>query len=270
MLGVDYKSIENALVPGIDSIATPIRYLPWTRRPTRAPSSGPRAITTVNLGTDFHFAGTIECGGSKEDFQINRGGVKDNNVVDGNYVIYHLDFDTTIRLPGLLTTMAQGRFIELPAPDASFEDDATLVAGFSGQYAERAARERRAVPARRPLQRARATSRASASATTATTSRSSCARRALKRFLGGYLGEKIQALAVLRPRRVLPALETQDERPRVDDDGRLQGVGVGLRASFLETPYGRLRGEAYLGLPTIETEDTKRTPRLFFQVKADF
>jgi hypothetical protein len=50
----------------------------------------------------------------------------------------------------------------------------------------------------------------------------------------------------------------------------LQGVGVGLRASLLETPYGRLRGEAYVGLPTIETEDTKRTPRLLFQVKADF
>ena len=43
--------------------------------------------------------------------------MSDSNVVDGTYAIYHLDVDTTLRLPGLLKTLAQGRFVELPAPD---------------------------------------------------------------------------------------------------------------------------------------------------------
>ena len=122
VIGVDYKAIDNALVSGQESIVTPIRYLPWTVG-YQATIARPQSFTSLNFATDFNIPGTVS-GGSAEDFQINRGGVKDDSLVDGNYVVFNADFDTTIRLPALLTTMAQGRFVELPEPSvASVEDD---------------------------------------------------------------------------------------------------------------------------------------------------
>ena len=134
VIGVDYKAIDNALVSGQESIVTPIRYLPWTVG-YQATIARPQSFTSLNFATDFNIPGTVS-GGSTEDFQINRGGVKDDSLVDGNYVVFNADFDTTIRLPALLTTMAQGRFVELPEPSvASVEDDWTLAVNASGQYA---------------------------------------------------------------------------------------------------------------------------------------
>ena len=92
--------------------------------------------------------------------------------------------------------------------------------------------------------------------------------RALERFLRGSLGEKVQALVFYdRGEYFLRSITVKD---RIDERGALQGFGLGLRGSLLDTPYGRLRGEAYLGFPTIETQDTSFAPRLLFQVKADF
>jgi hemolysin activation/secretion protein len=270
ILGVDYKSIENALVQGVETIRTPIRYLPWSVA-YQGTVIRPQGFSTFSLGADFHFAGTIASGGSKEDFQNNRGGVNDANIVDGNYAVYRLDVDTTFRLPGLLRTLAQGRFIELPTPTTSFDDDASLVVGLSGQYANEPLVSVEQFPlggrysVRGYLEGERFGDHGWDLQMEVRTP-------ALKGFLGGFLGEKIQGLMFYDVGEFY-LLETQDDGGDglVDlPENRLQGLGIGTRASLLETPWGSVRGEAFLALPTIETENTKRTPHLFFQVKAEF
>jgi hemolysin activation/secretion protein len=269
VLGVDYKSIENALIQGVNTIRTPIRYLPWSVA-YQGTVIRPHGYSTLSLGTDFHFAGTIDSGGSKEDFQNNRGGVRDDNIVDGTYAIYRLDLDTTLRLPALLRTLAQGRFLELPAPTLSFEDDAALVFSLSGQFADEPLISVEQFPlggrysVRGYLEGERFGDHG-------WDLQAEVRTPALKGFLGGYLGEKLQGLLFYDVGEFY-LLET-DEDPEGDDlfaEGRLQAVGVGTRASFLETRFGSVRGEAFLALPTIETENTKRTPQFFFQVKAEF
>jgi hemolysin activation/secretion protein len=272
VLGVDYKSVENALVQGVNTIRTPIRYLPWSVA-YQGTLVRPQSFTTLSIGTDFHFAGTISSGGSTEDFQANRGGVSDDNTVDGTYAVYKLDLDTTIRLPGLLKTLAQGRFIELPAPTVPYEDDASIVLGVSGQYADEPLISLEQFPlggrysVRGYLEGERFGDHG-------WDLQAEVRTPALAGFLGGYLGEKIQGL-LFYDFGEFWLLQTQRHPEPGDPDefvaqGQLQSVGVGARASFLETPWGSLRGEAFLGLPTIETENTKRTPRLQFQVKAEF
>ena len=275
VLGVDYKSIENALVQGVNTINTPIRYLPWSVS-YQGTVVRPHGFATVTAGTDFHFAGTISTGGTKEDFQNNRGGINDNNLVDGTYAIYHLDVDTTLRLPGLLQTLAQGRFLELPAPRRSFDDDASLVVGLSGQYADEplVSTEQFPLGGRYSV---RGYLEGEAFGDHGWDLQMEVRTPALRGFLGGYLGEKIQGLLFYDVGEYY-LLETQKhpgEEPLGDEfvdvgERRLQGVGIGTRASFLDTPWGAVHGEAFLAMPTIETFNTKRTPHLFFQVKAEF
>jgi hemolysin activation/secretion protein len=276
VLGVDYKSIENALRQGVNTIRTPIRYLPWSVS-YQGTVVRPHGFATITAGTDFHFAGTIDNGGSKEDFQNNRGGINDNNLVDGTYAIYHLDVDTTLRLPGLLQTLAQGRFLELPAPRTSFDDDAALVVGLSGQYADEplVSTEQFPLGGRYSV---RGYLEGEAFGDHGWDLQMELRTPALRDFLGGFLGEKIQGLAFWDVGQYW-LLETQKEptgsTPLGDEyvdvgNNRLQAVGVGARASFLETPWGAIRGEAFLGLPTIESLNSKRTPHLFFQVTAEF
>ena len=266
VIGVDYKAIDNALVSGQESIVTPIRYLPWTVG-YQATIARPQSFTSLNFATDFNIPGTVS-GGSQEDFQINRGGVKDDSLVDGNYVVFNADFDTTIRLPALLTTMAQGRFVELPEPSvASVEDDWTLAVNASGQYANEPLVSIEQFPlggrySVRPYLEGERFGDHGYDVQVELRS------RALERFLRGSLGEKVQALVFYdRGEYFLRSITVKD---RIDERGALQGFGLGLRGSLLDTPYGRLRGEAYLGFPTIETQDTSFAPRLLFQVKADF
>jgi len=270
VFGVDYKSIENALVQGADTIATPIRYLPWSVA-YQGTVVRPHGFATMSLGTDFHFAGSIASGGSKEDFQNNRGGVNDENIVDGTYAYYRLDVDTTLRLPALLKTLAQGRFLELPAPTTSFDDDAALVVGLSGQYANEPLISVEQFPLGGRYS-VRGYLEGEAFGDHGWDLQVEVRTPALRGFLGGFLGEKIQGLAFYDVGEFF-LLETQDEPGNrfVDvPERRLQGLGIGTRASILESPWGSLSGEAFVAMPTIETGNTKRAPHLFFQVKAEF
>jgi hemolysin activation/secretion protein len=271
VLGVDYKSIDNALFQGINTIRTPIRYLPWSVA-YQANLVREQSFTTLRLGTDFHFAGTIDSGGSKEDFQNNRGGIREDNTVDGDYVIYSADLDTTIRLPGLLRTLAQGRFLELPPPTLPLDDDASVVLSMSGQYANQplVSIEQFPLGGRNSV---RGYLEGERFGDHGWDIQAEVRTPALRDFLGGTLGEKLQGLLFYDVGEFY-LLQT-DTDPVGDEfvdilEPRLQSVGVGTRASFLETPYGSLRGEAFLALPTIETENTKRTPQFFFQLTAEF
>jgi hemolysin activation/secretion protein len=280
-LGVDYKSIDNALVEGVNTIRTPIRYLPWSVA-YQGTVIRPHGFATVSLATDFHFAGTIDSGGAKEDFQTNRGGIDSNNPVDGTYAAYRVDVDTTLRLPALLQTLGQGRFLDLRAPTVSFDDDASLVVGLSGQYANEPLISVEQFPLGGRYS-VRGYMEGEWFGDHGWDLQAEIRTPALHGFLGGLLGEKIQGLLFydVGAFYLLETLEHPVDNPGgnprelgdefVDiDENRLQAVGLGLRSSFLENRYGSVRGEAFLAMPTIETTNTKRTPHLFFQVRAEF
>ena len=192
--------------------------------------------------------------------------------MDGTYAVYHLDVDTTLRLPALLQTLAQGRFLELPAPRRSFDDDATLVVGLSGQYADEplVSTEQFPLGGRYSV---RGYLEGEFFGDHGWDLQMEARTPALSGFLGGWLGEKIQGLLFYDTGQYF-LLET-DKDPVGDEfvdvkDNRLQGVGIGTRASFVDTPWGSVRGEAFLAFPTIETFNTKQGPHLFFQVTAEF
>jgi hemolysin activation/secretion protein len=266
VFGVDYKSIENSQFAGADSIVTPIRYLPWTVG-YEGTLARPHSVTTVKAATVFHFAGTIDSGGSEEDFQANVGGVRDDTTVDGTWAVYNVDASTTLRLPALLTTLAQGRFVELEDPWLALDDDWSLAMRAGGQFAEEPLVSSEQFPlggrtSVRPYLEGELFGDHGYYLQVELRS------RALERFLGGFLGERLQLLAFYDRGEYFQRSIFQADG--IDEQGELQAVGLGVRASLLETEYGSLRGEAYVGLPTVETFDTKRTPRLLFQVRADF
>jgi hemolysin activation/secretion protein len=265
LVGFDYKSIESDLIQGPNSIKTPIRYLPWTVT-YQGTVVRPQLLGTIAVGTDFHFAGTIPSGGSKEDFQNNRGGIRDDSQVDGTYFIYHADFDATIRLPALLQTLGQGRFLDLPPPRVSYDDDASLVVSLSGQYADEplVSVEQFPIGGRNSV---RGYLEGEGFGDHGWDLQTEIRTPALRDFLGGFLGEKIQGL-VFWDLGEIYLRDTLDDR--IDAQGRIQGVGIGTRASIAKSPFGSLSGEAFLAMPTIETVNTKRTPHLFFQVRAEF
>ena len=265
LLGFDYKSITSDLVQGPDTIRTPIRYLPWTVT-YQGTVVRPQSIATLAVGTDFHFAGTIPSGGSKEDFQNNRGGVNDESQVDGTYFIYHADFDATIRLPALLSTLGQGRFLDLPPPHVSYEDDASLVVSLSGQYADEplVSIEQFPIGGRNSV---RGYLEGEGFGDHGWDLQAEVRTPALRDFLGGLLGEKVQGLLFWDMGEIY-LRDTLDDR--IDAQARLQGVGIGGRASIAKSPFGSVSGEAFLAMPTVETINTKRTPHLFFQVRAEF
>lgn len=266
LLGFDYKSIDNTLASGADTIATPIRYLPWTVA-YQGTVLRPHLLATIAVGTDFHFKGTIPSGGTTEDFQNNRGGIRDDSQVDGTYFVYRADFDATIRLPALLQTLAQGRFVALPRPTVSYEDDATLVASLGGQYADEPLISIEQFPLGGRYS-VRGYLDGEEFGDHGWDLQTEVRTPALRDFLGGFLGEKIQGLAFYDIGETY-LRDTLDDR--VDSQKRLQGVGIGTRASIARSPYGSLQGEAFLAFPTIGTINSEeRRPYLFFQVKAEF
>jgi hemolysin activation/secretion protein len=266
LLGMDYKSIQNALVQGENTIDTPIRYLPWSVTYQGA-FVRPHSLATVAVGTDFHFKGTIPSGGSEEDFQNNRGGIRDDSQVDGTYFIYHADFDATLRLPALLTTLAQGRFVDLPPPTLSWEDDATFYASLGGQYADEPLISVEQFPLGGRYS-VRGYLEGEFFGDHGWDLQAELRTPALRDFLGGWLGEKIQGIAFYDVGEVYLRDVLDD---RIDDMQRLQGVGIGARGSIARSPVGSLTGEAFLAFPTIGTVNTeRREPAFFFQVKAEF
>jgi hypothetical protein len=140
-LGVDQKHSENDVTAGTAKIVTPISYLPWSAFYHGAIVL-PQAITNFRIGTQFQFAGTLN-NGHRPNFQENRGGagpgtpatVDSKNPVTGNYQIGSLQIQNLTRVPGILTTLAAGHFVDLPTPDRSFADDWTFSVSAFGQYA---------------------------------------------------------------------------------------------------------------------------------------
>ncbi|HXK21508.1 MAG TPA: POTRA domain-containing protein [Myxococcota bacterium] len=140
-LGIDRKDVENDLTeqpqpgePPPDTIVTPITYLPLSLAYSMSVDTS-QSQTYLQTGLYAIQSGWVS-GGSRKDFQANRGGDVPGNPVDGNLEIVRLNFNQLVRVPALLQTLAAGRFIALPEPvSSSFGDDWTLQLTARGQWA---------------------------------------------------------------------------------------------------------------------------------------
>ena len=257
--GVDYKDIENAVVADTASIITPIKYMPFSVSWSGA-RTGEQAISNAKVGVNFNFAGMIE-GGSKDDFQTNRGGIEAGSPVTGNYQIVTLGLQHTARLPGILQTLAAGRFVDLPTPDKSFFEDWTVDLHSKGQIASQ------------PLIATEQFGAGGVDTVRGYLDRENVGDNAydlqvelrtpsFQGFLGGRLREHAQ-FVVFWDTAQLWLLADPTEASIASS--RLESAGVGLRAAFLD----HANAELFYGLPFIETDNTTR-PRFQFRVEAGF
>lgn len=256
--GADYKDIENAVAAPGASIITPIKYLPFslTWNGTRA---GEQAISNAKVGVNFNFAGTVS-GGSTEDFQINRGGIDPDSPVTGTYQIITLGLQHTMRLPGLLQTLAAGRFLDLPRPDKGLLDDWTFDLRSSGQIATQPLIATEQFGAggvdtvRGYLDRERF-------GDNAYDLQMEVRAPSFTGFLGGRLQERVQVLAFWDTAELWTLADPTAPRTQ----SRLAGAGVGMRASF----FDHVNAELFYASPLIHTEESTR-PRLQFKVAVGF
>lgn len=257
--GIDRKDVTNTVSAATAQIETPILYVPlsveWDGSLARD-----QALSAARFGVSFNRAGTLGGDDSKQ-FQVNRGGVDGDSDVDGNYVIYTLGLDHTQRLPGLLKTLAEGRFVDLPAPERSFLEDWTL--GFVA----------RAQASNQPLI---STEQFSAGGVDSVRGyldselfgdwgysvQTEIRTPFFRGPIGGRLQERVQLLAFW-DYALLRTLE--DPVVTTTNQEHLQSIGIGLRASFFE----RMRAELLLGNALRETESTHE-PRVHFRVGVGF
>jgi hemolysin activation/secretion protein len=256
--GADYKDIENDVAaPGVE-LVTPIKYLPflvaWSG--TRA---GDHAITNARVGLAFNFAGMVD-GGSTEDFQINRGGIDPNSPVDGDYKVVSLSFGQILRVPSLLTTLAAGRFVDLPKPTKGFVDDWTFEVRARGQIADQ------------PLVATEQFGAGGVDTVQGYLDREKTGDNAYlvqlelhtpayQHFLGGRFGERIQALLFWNDSRLWLLGDPTSDQIR----SRLESYGIGLRAGL----FDNFSAELSVAQPIIETEDSSG-PRLHFRIALGF
>jgi len=257
-IGVDYKDIQNAVTaPGVE-LVTPITYMPFTVAwsGTRV---GDQAIHDGRLGLSFNFAGMVE-GGSKNDFQINRGGLDPTSDVTGDYQIVSLSLGQILRVPAILTTLAAGHFLDLPVPAKSFADDWTFDLRARGQIATQplVATEQIGIggtdSVRGYLDREKTGDNGYVLEMELHTP-------SYRNFLGGRFREQIQGTLFWDNAEVW--LYEDPASPRMHS--RLESFGVGVRAGFFET----ISTELFLAEPMIETESSSG-PRLHFRVALGF
>ncbi len=105
-LGIDYKSFDENLTTGTDSISTPIDYYPLSLS-YFASWIGKRSFTELNLGANFHARGM---GSDQLEFDNKRYNA------DGSYVYFRGDVAHTHDLPGdfQLLTKIQGQIANHP------------------------------------------------------------------------------------------------------------------------------------------------------------
>ena len=257
--GVDYKDVLNGVVADTATIETPITYMPFSVS-WSGTRSGEQAISTAKTGVNFNFAGMIE-GGSEEDFQTNRGGIAKGSPVTGNYQIVMLGVQHTQRLPGILQTLAAGRFVDLPKSDKSFFDDWTLDLRAKGQLATQ------------PLIATEQFGAGGVDTVRGYLDRESVGDNAydmqvevrtpsFQGFFGGRLHERAQFAAFWDTAELwLLADPTQ----KGIASSRLASAGVGLRTAF----FDHANAELFYGLPFIKTDNTVR-PRFHFRVEVGF
>jgi hemolysin activation/secretion protein len=202
-------------------------------------------------------------GGSKKDFQTNRGGVSPDNPVDGNYEILRFDLSETVRAPALLRTLAAGRFISLPEPASPyFSDDWTVHLVARGQWANQPliSTEQYAAGGVDTVRGYLQSERFGDNAWNA--------RLELRTplwtppFPGGPLRSRFQLVGFFDAAGLYTQHAGEGQPPYQD----LQGIGAGLTASL----FDRVTAVLYASHPVVGTEFTDQDVRFNFQVSAGF
>lgn len=259
--GIDRKDVENDLQQGQILIPHPITYLPMSV----AYDLGldlQQSRTLFNAGLHFNRAGLV-AGGSKQDFQDNRGGISPSNPVDGNYELLRFNLDETVRAPAFLRTLAAGRFISLPAPDSpSFADDWTIHVVARGQWASQPL-----IPTEQfaagGVDSVRGYLQSEEFGDNAWNAQIEVRTPFWRpRFRGTALPGRFQLVGFFDAARLYTKNPQEGQRAIAD----IQGIGVGLRASL----FDHLTAELYAGYPMLRTVYTNRDVRLNFQVSAGF
>jgi hemolysin activation/secretion protein len=257
--GVDHKNVENTVSESNANIVTPIKYLPflvaWSGTLARE-----QTISTAHLGLAFNFAGLIG-GGTKTDFQINRGGIDPTSPVNGDYHIVTLALQHTVRMPAVLQTLAAGHFVDLPKPEGSFFDDWTLDLSARGQVADQPliATEQFAAGG---VDSVRGYLQSEKFGDDAYDLQFTLASPFYRNFLGGRFGERVQLLAFWDNANLW--LLNDPSQPHTIRS-RLEGAGFGIRAGLFE----HVNAEFLLGWPLIETENSDAL-RYHFRVAVGF
>jgi hemolysin activation/secretion protein len=262
-LGVDHKDVMNTVSASTANIVTPIKYLPfsvvWS-----GTLAGDQVVSTARVGLDFNFAGMIE-GGSKEDFRINRGGLEPNSPVNGDYQVVTLALQHMLRMPAVLTTLAAGRFVELPRPQGAFFDDWTLSLSMRGQVASQPliATEQFAAGG---VDSVRGYLQSEKFGDDAYDLQLTLATPLYRNFLGGLLGgrlaERAQFIAFWDNAQLW--LLNDPSQPHTIRS-RLEGAGLGIRLGLLD----HVNAEFLVAKPLIQTEESDRI-RYHFRVAVGF
>jgi hemolysin activation/secretion protein len=258
--GADRKDVENAIIAPTARIITPITYIPFSAG-YNANLITDNTFTGVRLGLSFNFGGMTP-GGSKTDFQINRGGVRANNPVNGTYQIFSGSINYTLRLPALLQTLAAGELIPLPQPKKGFADDWTFNFVMRGQWASQPLISTEQFAAG-GVDTVRGYLESEAFGDNAFNVQAELRTPYFRNFLGGYVREAAQ-LCLFYDGAQLYTLNT-GTGPVPSQD--LQGVGVGVRASFFDHVQAQFF-VAHARTPTFDTGDSEW--RYYFQVSAGF
>ena len=258
-LGVDHKNVDNTVSASNANIVTPIKYMPfsvaWSGTLAREQS-----ISNAGLGVDFNFAGMIG-GGTKTDFQINRGGIDPQSPVTGDYQIVKLTLRHTLRVPGLLKTLAAGHFVELPKPEGSFFDDWTLDLSMRGQVASQPLISTEQFPAG-GIDSVRGYLQSEKFGDDAYDLQFTLATPFYRNFLGGRFAERAQFLLFWDDAELW--LLNDPSQPHTIRS-RIEGAGFGIRAGL----FDHLNAEFLIAKPLIQTEDSDRL-RYHFRVVLGF
>ena len=261
-IGADYKDIDNTVSSSDVELVTPIHYLPflvaWS-----GTHAGDQAITSARVGLGFNFAGMVD-GGTKNDFQVNRGGLDPHSPVDGDYHVVSLSLGSVVRMPAILDTLAAGRFIDFPKPRKSFADDWVLSLRARGQVADQplVATEQFGAggvdTVRGYLDREKTGDDAYLMQVELQTP---FYNHLLGGVLGGRLDDRIQLFGFWNDSQLwlLPDPVTNATRDR------LASFGFGLRAGL----FGALDAEVSVAQPVIKT-DQSTGPRVHFRVAVGF
>jgi hemolysin activation/secretion protein len=259
-LGVDRKDVRNTVVSPTASIVTPITYLPFSIDYTGT-WVGDQVLASLRLGGSFNRTGLIP-GDSKENFQANRGGVNPENPVTGNYGIGSFSLDYTIRIPGVLQTLATGHPIPLEKPALSFADDWTFNVRTRGQVATQPLIPTEQLTAG-GVDSVRGYLQSELFGDNGIDAQFEIRAPTLHNFLGGFAKETAQFLVFYDAAVLYTLSPGEGQVPRQD----IQGYGVGLRASLFDHVYAQI----YIGVPRESTPSTQAdTPRYHLNFSAGF
>ena len=275
-LGIDRKDVENDLQqppappppgepppPPTPAIVTPIKYLPLSLAYSFNIDTS-QSQTYFQTGLYAIQSGWIQ-GGSRRDFQKNRGGTDDlSNPVDGNVQIVRLNFNELMRIPALLQTLAAGRFISFPEPTSSLADDWTVQLTARGQWASEPliSTEQYAAGG---LDSVRGYLQSEKFGDNAVNTQLELRTPFWNpQWSGKPLPARVQLLGYFDAAELYTKNPGESQR----DVYELQGIGLGLQASFFDWLTARL----YASHPMTGNENhaERQDPRLNFEVSAGF